>query len=194
MRIGDRPGCGLGYRVSMRHRTWATDVTTIFGRTLAALREAAGLTQDGLGELVAMDRTTIARLEIGRTTLSIPVQAAVEQVLIARRILRQHGDLAVLSDRVVDRLLAQSVVVCLDRPGEEMAVVPSRVVNRAAEAVIDGWTAGLRGVGDGVEGQLGRAAAAMVDGPRLVLAGSRLRTARARPEEIAQRRPHPPAA
>lgn len=160
----------------------ATDVTSVFGRTLAALRSAAGLSQVELGDLLKMDRTAIARLEIGRTTLSVPVVAAAEQVLLRLQAIRRPGDLTALGERTTERLLAQGVTVCVDRPPAHMPILPTRTLVRAAEAVIDAWIAELRAEGNRV-GELATPAPA----PRLLLAGDRLRTTPARPIEIAQR-------
>ena len=171
----------------MLTKNCTTDVTSVFGRTLAALRAAAGLSQTTLGNLIQMDRTTIARLEIGRTTISVPVQTAVEQVLLARQAIRQYGDLALLSARVCERLLAQGVTVCLDRPAADAELIMSRHVVRAAEAVIAAWEADLRAGGLDFGRVLERPATAVTPPLALVLTGPRLHTTRARPAEIAQR-------
>ena len=171
----------------MLNKNRTTDVTSVFGRTLAALRAAAGLSQTTLGNLIQMDRTTIARLEIGRTTISVPVQTAVEQILIARQAVRQYGDLALLSARVSERLLAQGVTVCLDRPAADAELVTTRTVVLAAETVIKAWAADLRAEGLNFGQVLAQPEAAASPALRLVLTGPRLHTSRARPAEIAQR-------
>lgn len=171
----------------MLNKTRTTDVTSVYGRTLAALRAAAGLSQATLGNLIQMDRTTIARLEIGRTTISVPVQTAVEQVLLVRQAIRQYGDLALLSARVCERLLAQGVTVCLDRPSAEAELVKTRHLVIAAEAVIAAWEADLRAGGFDFGQALARPEAAVTPPLALVLTGPRLHTTRARPAEIAQR-------
>lgn len=166
----------------MHTSPYATDITSVFGRTLAALRSAAGLSQVELGDLLKMDRTAIARLEIGRTTLSVPVIAAAEQVLLRLQALRRPGDLTALGDRTTERLLSQGVTVCVDRPPSHLPVLPTRALVRAAEATIDAWVADLR-----AEGHRVGEPATPAPAPRLLLAGDRLRTTPARAIEIAQR-------
>lgn len=165
----------------------ATDVTSVFGRTLAALRGEAGLSQTDLGKLLKMDRSAIARLEIGRTTLSVPIVAAAEQILLDLQAIRRPGDLTVLSARVTERLLARGVVVCVDRPPADALLLGTHTLIEAAEAVIDEWAAELRAEGlrfgePPVPGeQVGP------EPGRLLIANDRLHTTRARPIEIAQR-------
>ena len=66
----------------------ATDITTVFGRTLGAVRALAGYSQTELAALIPVDRSAIARFEIGRTTTSVPMLVAIERPLLAARALR----------------------------------------------------------------------------------------------------------
>jgi transcriptional regulator with XRE-family HTH domain/Zn-dependent peptidase ImmA (M78 family) len=51
------------------------------GQRLAQAREDAGMTQDGLGRAVGLDRTAITRLEKGERRLSVPELVAIANVL-----------------------------------------------------------------------------------------------------------------
>ena len=51
------------------------------GDRIARAREAAGMTQDGLGRAVSLDRTAITRLERGERKLSVPELVAIAEVL-----------------------------------------------------------------------------------------------------------------
>lgn len=171
----------------MHPSPYATDITSVFGRTLAALRAEAGLSQTDLANQMKMDRTAVARLEIGRTTLSVPVVAAAEQILLSRQAIRQPGDLTVLSARVTERLLAQGVMVCVDRPPADKPILLTRTLILAVRGVILAWSAELRAEGLRF-GEPPEPGEQVVPEPaRLVIANDRLHTSRARPAEIAQR-------
>lgn len=166
---------------------YATDITSVFGRTLAALRGAVGLSQVDLGKHLKMDRTAIARLEIGRTTLSVPFVAAAEQIFLNLQAIRRPGDFTVLGSRVTERLIARGVVVCVDRAPPEAPALQTRTLIQAAEAVIDEWAAELRaeGLRFGEPPEPGEEV--VTEPARLLIANERLHTTRARPIEIAQR-------
>jgi len=53
----------------------------MLGERLARAREAAGMTQDGLGQVVNLDRTAISRLEAGDRKLSVPELVAIAAAL-----------------------------------------------------------------------------------------------------------------
>ena len=55
----------------------ATDLTTTFGRTLAALRHALGLTQPELAEQIPIERTALARFELEQNGLDPELERAV---------------------------------------------------------------------------------------------------------------------
>jgi transcriptional regulator with XRE-family HTH domain/Zn-dependent peptidase ImmA (M78 family) len=53
----------------------------VLGERLARARESAGMTQDGLGHVVHLDRTAISRLEAGERKLSVPELVAIAEAL-----------------------------------------------------------------------------------------------------------------
>lgn len=53
----------------------------VLGERLARARESAGMTQDGLGNVVHLDRTAISRLEAGERKLSVPELVAIAEAL-----------------------------------------------------------------------------------------------------------------
>jgi transcriptional regulator with XRE-family HTH domain len=52
-------------------RTWVINYATDFGRTLAGVRRARGLTQEQLAELTGVSRTYLAKLETGSDTVEL---------------------------------------------------------------------------------------------------------------------------
>ena len=93
----------------------ATDLTTTFGRTLAALRHALGLTQPELAEQVPVERTALARFELGRTTVGVPVLLTLERIFLDLNALRRHGDLLLLAAETATRLRRTGALVYADR-------------------------------------------------------------------------------
>lgn len=53
----------------------------VLGERLARAREAVGMTQDGLGRVVNLDRTAISRLEAGERKLSVPELVSIAEAL-----------------------------------------------------------------------------------------------------------------
>lgn len=53
----------------------------VLGERLARAREAVGITQDGLGRAVGLDRTAISRLEAGDRKLSVPELVSIAEAL-----------------------------------------------------------------------------------------------------------------
>lgn len=117
----------------------ATDITTVFGRTLGAVRALAGYSQTELAALIPVDRSAIARFEIGRTTTSVPMLVAIERPLLAARALRRPGDLMLLTMRTASRLRAGGASVYLDRPPSGAPKVSIAEVVAAAEATVREW-------------------------------------------------------
>jgi len=117
----------------------ATDITTVFGRTLGAVRALAGYSQTELAALIPVDRSAIARFEIGRTTTSVPMLVAIERPLLAARALRRPGDLMLLTMRTASRLRAGGASVYLDRPPSGAPKVSIAEVVAAAEATVRAW-------------------------------------------------------
>ena len=124
--------------MSSRERL-STDITTVFGRTLGAVRALAGYSQTELAELIPVDRSAIARFEIGRTTTSVPMLVAIERPLLAARALRRPGDLTLLTMRTVARLRAGGASVYLDRPPSGVPTVSVAGVVAAAETAVRAW-------------------------------------------------------
>ena len=52
-------------------RTWAINYAKDFGKTLAGVRRARGLTQEQLAELTGVSRTYLAKLEAGSDTVEL---------------------------------------------------------------------------------------------------------------------------
>ncbi len=117
----------------------ATDITTVFGRTLGAVRALAGYSQTELAALIPVDRSAIARFEIGRTTTSVPMLVAIERPLLAARALRRPGDLMLLTMRTAARLRAGGASVYLDRPPSGAPKVSIAEVVAAAEVTVRAW-------------------------------------------------------
>jgi transcriptional regulator with XRE-family HTH domain len=52
-------------------RTWVINYAKDFGKTVAGVRRARGLTQGELAELTGIDRTYLAKLESGSGTVEL---------------------------------------------------------------------------------------------------------------------------
>lgn len=125
----------------------ATDLTTTFGRTLAALRHAVGLTQPELAEEIPIERTALTRFELGRTTVGVPLLLSLERVFLDLNALRRHGDLLHLAAETATRLRRTGALVYADRPPSDQERVPAEALDEAARAAVADWAAALRADG-----------------------------------------------
>lgn len=125
----------------------ATDLTTAFGRTLAALRHALGLTQPELAEAIPIERTALTRFELGRTTVGVPLLMSLERVFLDRHALRRPGDLLLLAAETATRLRRTGALVYVDRPPADAERVPAEVLDAVARAAVADWEAALRADG-----------------------------------------------
>lgn len=180
----------------------ATDLTTTFGRTLAALRHALDLTQPELAGEIPIERTALARFELGRTTVGVPLLLTLERVFLDLNALRRHGDLLLLAAETATRLRRTGALVYADRPPSDQERVPAEALDDAARATIAAWADALRadGIPFGEEKELDPddtdrfeqvgviEDGAEIDGAEPLPRSSRyLRTARARDVEVKQR-------
>lgn len=125
----------------------ATDLTTTFGRTLAALRHALGLTQPELAGEIPIERTALARFELGRTTVGVPLLLTLERVFLDLNALRRHGDLLLLAAEAATRLRRTGALVYADRPPSDQERVPAEALDAVARATVADWAAALRADG-----------------------------------------------
>lgn len=119
----------------------AVDLSTIIGRIVAALRHEQGATQAALAERMSWDRSLLARIESGRNTANIDHLFELEETYLADGLIRGHGALLDLCNRVVreaKRRGLRPVVGNVPKPEGEEAVEPA-VLDRIVARIVDDW-------------------------------------------------------
>lgn len=117
------------------------DLTTIFGRIVAALRADLSESQAGFARRLQIDRSLLARIESGRNTASIDHVFLIEEAFIAAHRIRCHGDLVLLAGKVVREIKQRggsAVYGNVLRPegDEDLGVA---VLDRIVAVVVDPW-------------------------------------------------------
>lgn len=82
-------------------RALTLDLTTIFGRVVASLRDELKLSQAELATPMGWDRSLLARLESGRNTATIDNIVELEEAFIQKKLPVDRGDLVTLTCQVV---------------------------------------------------------------------------------------------
>lgn len=80
------------------------DLTTAFGRVVAALRNALHLTQTDMSDDLGWPRGVLARVETGRNTANIDNIVELEDFFIARELIHRRGELTELTCGIVREL------------------------------------------------------------------------------------------
>ena len=119
----------------------SVDLTTIFGRVVAALRADLSESQAGFARLLQIDRSLLARIESGRNTASIDHVFLIEEAFIRANRVRWHGDIVLLAARVVREVKQRggsAVYGNVVRPegDEDLGVA---VLDRIVAVVVDAW-------------------------------------------------------
>ncbi len=118
----------------------AVALATITGRVVAALRHEQGATQSALAGRMRWDRSLLARIEAGRNTATIDNLFELEEILLADGLIRRHGDLVELVNRVVRVAKRRGLRPVVGRPaGEEQPSAEPAAVERIVGRVIDDW-------------------------------------------------------
>lgn len=91
------------------------------GHRIAQAREHAGMTQDGLGRAISLDRTAITRLEKGERKLSVPELVAIANVFGRPLSYFVSSPVAAAVSRRRDSTLAHDTTQALDMELEQFA-------------------------------------------------------------------------
>jgi transcriptional regulator with XRE-family HTH domain len=137
--------------------TGSVDLTTIFGRVVAALRADLPESQAGFARVLEIDRSLLARIESGRNTASIDHIVLIEEAFIRANRIRWHGDLLILAARVAREVKVRggmAVYGNVPRPegNEDLGV---SVLDRIVAVVVDQWLKDLPVKAEGGDGLLG---------------------------------------
>ena len=124
----------------------AVELTTITGRIVALLRQELGASQAVLAGRLTWDRSLLARVESGRNTATIDNIFELEEVYVSEGLIAEHGDLVVLTSRVVREAKRRGLRVVVgksERPeGQESVEVAT--LDRIVARVVDDWLVDLR--------------------------------------------------
>jgi transcriptional regulator with XRE-family HTH domain len=124
----------------------AVELSSIFGRIVAALRQEQGASQSTLAARMSWDRSLLARIESGRNTANIEHIFELEEVFTADGLLAGHGDLLELTHVVVREAVRRGLrpVVGRTAPEEGQATVEAAALDRIVARVVDDWLTELR--------------------------------------------------
>ena len=124
----------------------AVDLSSIFGRVIAALRQEQGASQATLASRMSWDRSVLARIEAGRNTANVDNIFEMEEVFMADTLIERHGDLLELTSRVVHEAKGRGlrpVVGRMERP-EGQESVETATLDRIVARIVDDWLVDLR--------------------------------------------------
>lgn len=127
------------------------DLSTVFGRVVALLRQDLRHSQSSFARLLQVDRSLLARVESGRNTASIDNVFLIEETFIKEHRIRHHGDLVLLCARVARELADRGGRIFygnLPRP-ETDEDLDTGILDRIVAVVVDKWLGEMAG-GEGV--------------------------------------------
>ncbi len=117
------------------------DLSTLFGRVVAGLRQETQESQAKFSAEISWDRSLLSRIESGRNTPTFDNLFELEEAFLRRELIQRHGDLTVLVTRVAHQAQARGfrlVYGQLARPADEAAVAMP-ALDRIVLGVIDEW-------------------------------------------------------
>jgi transcriptional regulator with XRE-family HTH domain len=117
------------------------DLTTILGRTVAALRQELRHSQASFARVLDIDRSLLARIESGRNTATIDNVFLIEEAFIQAGVLHWHGDMTMLAARIVGEIKqrgGRALYGNLPKP-EGDAPLETTALDRIVALVVDGW-------------------------------------------------------
>lgn len=123
----------------------AVPLATIIGRIVALFRKELGQSQTEMASRMKWDRSVLSRIESGRNTATIDNIFELEELLIADRLIREHGDLTKLTGQVVyeaRRRGLRPVVGHTEIPEGEESVELS-TLDRIVARIVDDWLVGM---------------------------------------------------
>ena len=117
------------------------NVTTVFGRVVAAMRRESRLSQAGFAAEMRVDRSHLARIETGRNIATVDDIFRIGGVLDRLDVVSGEGDLMGITleaiQEVRDRRTRVAFGKLAPRPGE--TVMDGRLLDRTVIRVVDGW-------------------------------------------------------
>lgn len=124
-----------------RLKNQETDVTTVFGRVVSGLRRELGHSQARLAKDLNIDKSLLARVEIGRNMATIDNVMKLEEEFIAAELLEEHGDLVHLTSRATRALKRRGARVVYGKATEREGVtlVELTIMDRVISGVLDRW-------------------------------------------------------
>ncbi len=117
------------------------DLSTIFGRIVAGLRQETGKSQARFSEEMGWDRSLLSRIESGRNTPTFDNVFELEEAFLKARLIGAHGDLTRLAVQVVREAQGRGFRAIYGQipkpPGEEP--VATAALDRIVLAIVDRW-------------------------------------------------------
>lgn len=117
------------------------DLSTFFGRVVAALRQETGRSQSALAREMGWDRSLLSRIESGRNTATIDNVLQLELTFKAYGLLEEHGELLWLLSEVMRAGTDRGFVPVLGQMPKphEGELAPVAALDRLVMVVLDEW-------------------------------------------------------
>lgn len=125
-----------------------TDITTVLGRLVSGMRRTMGISQEVLAQQLHIDKSLLARIEIGRNMATIDNVMKLEAEFMAVKMLEDHGDLVELTARAASALKRRGVRVVYGKAVEVEGapLVELASLDRLISGVLDRWWDDLESV------------------------------------------------